>query len=190
MEKDDAELIALFKAGDEHALALLIKKHVKSVYNFAFRLLGDTTLAEDTTQETFIKAWKNLDRFRVNESFHAWLFTIARNTATDHLRKKRTLPFSRLFGQTDDGETAQFEDTLIDTDPTPEELAIIREQKEFLDDALDKIPPLYREVLLLYYNEDLTFNEIGGVLGKPLNTVKSQYRRALMALRNVIEKPE
>lgn len=188
MEKEDNVLIAEYLNGDEQALTVLINRHVKSVYNFVYRLTNEQARADDVTQETFVKVWKHLKKFRPNENFRTWLFAIARNTTLDHLRKKRPFSFSFLFGKNERGDACAFEETLADTEPTPEEVAVLSEQKAFLDDALNQIPPASREVLLLRYHEDLTFDEIGKALGKPLHTVKSQHRRALQALRTHIRK--
>lgn len=183
MENEDRDLITAYVNGDEHALAELIDRHTKSVYNFVYRLTDDPTRAEDITQETFIKAWKHLKTFRLEENFRTWIFTIARNTTIDHLRKKHTLPFSVLSKKNIDGDVLAFEETLESLEPTPEEIAVLNEQKVFLERALFQISASSREVLLLRYNEDLTFDEIGKIVGKPLHTVKSQHRRALQELR-------
>lgn len=183
MEKTDAELVAEYFAGDESALKFLIERYLRSVYNFAYRYMGTTDDADDVTQEAFLKAWKNLKRYRSEQSFKTWLFSIARNTAIDWLRKKKNVPLSEF--ETDDGDNALI-DALSDPLPLSPELMAQAEDKKTLELVLPWLPRNYRAVLLLRYAEELTFVEIGRVLGKPLHTVKSQHRRALMRLRSLL----
>lgn len=184
MEKDDKQLISDYLSGDKHTVQKLIERHLKAIYNFVYRLTGNTEDAEDITQEIFIKIWKNIGRYNQNFSVKTWLFAIARNTTIDWLRKKRELVFS-------DFETAEGENVLLDTlaDPAPlsDEMIARAEDKKFLDRAIKNLPIVSREVIVLRYQESLTFNEIGKIVGKPLDTVKSQHRRALITLRKFLD---
>jgi RNA polymerase sigma-70 factor (ECF subfamily) len=116
-----------------------------------------------------------------------WLFRIARNTAIDHLRKKKAIPLSMFedndgFGKLTAGNEAVFMDTTSDV----LEESIAREEKATLSAAVGQLPLQYREVLVLRAEENLTFEEIGTTIGKPLNTVKSLYRRGLVQLHQII----
>jgi RNA polymerase sigma-70 factor, ECF subfamily len=188
MENTESDLIHAARMGDDKALAQLIATHSRAIYNFSLRVLNDPARAEDVTQETFIKAWKHLAKFQPGKDFRTWLFAIAHNTAIDHVRKKRVLPFSFLSSHNENSNETRFEETLPDTEATPEEQAVLREEKEMLERAVAQLPSIYRAVLFLYYNEDLTFDEVGRVLNEPINTVKSRHRRALIALRAIVEK--
>lgn len=86
MDKDDNQLIIDYLAGNEASFTLLVKRHLKPVYNFAYRLCGDKVAAEDIAQETFLKIWKNIKKYKHSENFKPWLFKIARNTTIDWLR--------------------------------------------------------------------------------------------------------
>ena len=95
MEKTDQQLIESFLVGDDASFELLVERHLKPVYNFLFRLTGgDKTLTDDLTQETFLKAWKNIKKFDRSKKLKVWLFAIAKNNARDAWKKKKTLPFS------------------------------------------------------------------------------------------------
>ncbi|MDO8521336.1 MAG: sigma-70 family RNA polymerase sigma factor [bacterium] len=177
--RNDESLAADSSAGNEKALELLIARYVSPVYNYALRFSGNGDDAEDITQEVFLKLWKNVGRFNAEGRFKPWLFRIAHNVAIDHVRKRRTLPFS-FFDREEGNALAE---TLPDTDPLPDELFRRKESEDALGVALDKISTLSREVLVLHYHHELTFDEVGQILGKSLNTVKSQHRRALFALR-------
>lgn len=184
MRKTDEELISDYLDGDEGAIGVLVDRYLADVFNFAFKLTGDRQLAEDITQESFIKAWKNIRGFKRGSSFRTWLFAITRNTAIDCLRKKKDLVFSAF--ENVDG-TNSFTENLVDKELHPDELLARAEDVSFVEALLNEINPHYREVLTLRYSSDLTFEEIGELLKKPLHTVKSQHRRALIALRRSLQ---
>lgn len=179
MEKTDVQLVSEIILDTQGSFEELVARYTKPIYNFTFRLTGNVQTAEDLVQETFIKVWKNLDKYDPKQSFRGWIFTIARNTTTDYLRKKKTVPFSVLSKEDD----LPFEETLSDTTNLPNETLARLEDTESLEKILGTLPIDYQMVLLLHYQEGLTFEEIGDVVDKPPNTVKSWHRRALLALR-------
>ncbi len=182
MPQTDEELIIEYIEGNQHGLKVLIDRYTGALYNFSVRFVGTTT-APDVIQETFIKVWKNIQKFDVTKAhFKTWIFTIARNTITDYVRKKKILVFSDL--ETTEGEV--FDETIQDIDILPDEAMQKIQDKELLDKLLGNLPSNYQTVLMLYYQEDMTFAEIGTVLDKPLNTVKSHHHRALAQLRKMI----
>lgn len=181
MDKSDENLVKEYLEGEENSLKVLIDRYTPHIYNFSVRFAPlDNT--NDIVQEVFIKVWKNIKSFNIKKaSFKTWIFTIARNTITDYLRKRKMVVFSSL-----DKEEENFADNIEDDVILPDEALIKLEDKEFLNNLLDKIPVHYKEVLILYYQEEMTFNEIGNLLKKPLNTVKSYHRRALLLLRGMV----
>src|SRR5665648_335509 len=92
--KEDVLLVEACLRGDATAFKILLDKHLKSIYGFLYYLVKDSSQVEDLAQETFIKVWKNLHKFDQRKSFKTWLFAIAKNTALDFLKKKKTTPFS------------------------------------------------------------------------------------------------
>jgi RNA polymerase sigma-70 factor (ECF subfamily) len=190
MDKDDQTLITDYLEGNDEALAGLISRYLKPVYNFAYRLAGNNKEeAEDITQETFFKMWRNLKKYRPSENFKTWLFTIARNTAYDRLRKKKSKSSFVVFSDFDT-EGAFFEESLADTEPIADEIFILAETRELLMQAISELSPQFREVLILHYDHELTFDEIGKILHEPPNTVKSRHRRAIEALRSIFDAPK
>lgn len=161
----------------------IIKAYLKPVYSFVRRLSGDANEAEDITQEVFLKVWKNLDRYDPQQDFKAWLFAIARNTTIDWLRKRRPVLFSSL-DQTEENDN--FADNLVDQEPLPAELFERAELAQILTEALAQLSLDQRTVILLHLEQDLTFEVITQIVDRPLNTVKSQYRRGLIALRQIL----
>lgn len=181
MQEFDENLIQEYFDGHEEAFKNLIDRYTSAIYNYSVRFVG-TDYASDITQDVFIKVWKNIKRFDASKAhFKTWLFTIARNTITDYLRKKKMIPFSSL-----DSEEETFADNIEDEVVLPDEALIKLEDKEYLNKFLEQLKPKYKEVLVLYYQEDMTFKQIGEVLGKPLNTVKSYHHRALILLREIL----
>lgn len=175
----------MYLKGDESAFSMLTRRHLTGVYSFIVRFVGNAEEADDITQETFLKAWKSLKKYNQSSSkFKTWLFRIARNSAIDFLRKKKHVPFSQF--ETEGGVNVLTE-TVADTEELPDVLLMKLEDAKEVHATLELLPYKPREILLLYYTNDLTFEEIGEILGEPANTVKSRHRRALLALRKILE---
>ena len=171
-EISDNEIVRKYLKGDEEALEVLIKRYLKPIYSFVYKNIGDSEAAEDIAQETFVKMWKNLKKFDKQKKFSAWLFTIAKNASVDFLRRKKTAPLSLV------------EESLADKNDFTKAI----EQKNIIDNfrsVIKKLSPNYQAVILLKEERGLTFREIARLLGEPLNTVKSKYRRALVAFRGL-----
>ncbi|MFH1170359.1 MAG: sigma-70 family RNA polymerase sigma factor [Candidatus Vogelbacteria bacterium] len=174
---------SILKVMESEKFGQLMSQYLSPVYNFVYRLTGGADLANDITQETFIKVWKNLKRFDETKSFKPWLFAIARNTAIDWLRKRRLIPFSDLKDQEDN---ESFENKISDPLPLPDELFRRAELASLLEDALAKLAINDRTIILLHHLENLTFTEIAKIINQPMNTTKSRYRRTLTALRQFL----
>ena len=177
---DDSILVEMIIKGSDEAIEIIINKYSKYVYNFILLYVKDKDEVSDLTQEVFVKVWRNLNKYNQDKSFKTWIFTIAKNTTLDFIKKKRAIPVSRLV-KDDDNENIL--NTLKDPEPLPDELFEMRNLKEKLDSVLDDLPILYKRVLLMYYKDDLNLREISEVLGVSIETIKSQHRRALILLR-------
>lgn len=181
----DEKIILLYKAGDEEAFRALVYRYTTPLYNFSARLTNKNE-ASDIVQEIFIKAWKNIKNFKPEKaSFKTWIFTIAKNTITDFLRKKKSLSFSDIEKGNDE-DSGSFAENITDEDLLPLEALQKLEDSNFLNRTLEQLRPNYKEVLILHYQEEMTFEEIGEILDKPLNTVKSNHRRAILDLRKML----
>lgn len=181
MDLSDEKLVSTYLAGDEKSLEFLIRRHFKAVYNFTAKFIGDRKEAEDLTQEIFLKIWKNLKKFDQTKNFRVWLFRIARNACVDHLRRKKAIVFSAL----DESRENNLADNLPDPGESIIERISRREFEEEINKALKNISEAGRTVLLLYYGQQMTFQEVADLLGEPMDTVKSRHRRALIALRKI-----
>ncbi|MFA5827542.1 MAG: RNA polymerase sigma factor [Candidatus Paceibacterota bacterium] len=189
--ESDEEIIILYKNGKEEALKCLINRYSSSLFNFTARLTNKNT-ANDIVQETFIKVWKNLHKFNTEKAnFKTWIFTIAKNTAIDFLRKsgsasggKKSINFSDI----DNEEDFSFSENIPDENLLPNEILQKLQDSELFNKTLDKLPTHYKTVLILHYQEEMTFDEIGKILNKPLNTVKSYHYRAIIELKKLLTK--
>ena len=183
MNKYDEQLISAYLEGDDYSLAVLVDRYLTDAYNFAFKLTNDTHVAEDVTQESFMKAWKNIRKFVPSNSFRSWLFSIIHNTSIDYLRKKRELPFSGF--ENNEGYNPLVA-TLTDPEPLQHELIAMAEDTRYVENLLSQINPQYREVLTLRHTSNMTFDAMSKLLKRPLHTIKSQYRRGIASLRRLI----
>jgi RNA polymerase sigma-70 factor (ECF subfamily) len=180
MQITDQELVGKYLAGDQTALEALVERHLQSIYNFALRQIGDKEGASDVSQEVFIKAWKNIKRYDKAQSFKTWIMAIARNSSIDWLRRRRHIRFSDLDNKYSE-ET--FEEGLVDSEPLPDEVYEKGEAKGVIDILLAELSPDQRLAVILRHMDHYTFEEISEIAGKPVNTVKSHYRRALLIMR-------
>lgn len=187
MERSDEQLVAAYLDGEREALDALVQRHFKMIYNFAYRFVGNSGDAEDVTQEVFVKVWRYAKKFRPEANFKTWLFTIAHRTTIDFLRKRKRIVFSDMNSKDDE---YMFADTIVDTEPLPDELFARAEDKALVESLFMQLSPEHRLVLHLHYYEGMTFDEIGHILEKPLNTVKSQHRRAVIAMRKLLDAPK
>lgn len=180
---NDKNLIQKYLDGDESIFSLIVDIYLKSILNFSYKLVGSQKDAEDITQEVFLKVWKSLKKFDIEKSFKTWIFAIARNTCIDFLRKKKEIPIS--YFDDEEGDNI-LEDSLVDNGLKPDEVFMVGENKEMIENALSKISFMQKEVLILRYMNEMTFDEISEILNIPLNTIKSHHSRALIKMRNIL----
>lgn len=178
----DEQLVKSYLTGDDASFEELIQRYLDQIFAFALNYTKNEALAEDIAQETFIKAWKNISSFDSDKRFKAWIFTIARNTALDQLKKKQTISFSSLNDE--NGENF-LERTIIDSALRPDQLCEQYESDSWFKATVAKLSDKYRAVVIMRQN-GYSFREIGEKLGEPLHTVKSRYRRALATLKKII----
>ena len=180
MEKNDQQLIVDFLAGSDASFEILVDRYLKVIYNFLYHLTGgDKMLADDLTQETFLKVWKNIKRFDLEKNFKTWLFVIAKNSAKDAWKKKKAIPF--VLFENSDGYNKL--DEIVENKALPDEILERVESSEELEKKMEKLSPRYKKLLFLRYKDDLSLSEIAQLFNVPYNTVKSQHQRALLELK-------
>jgi len=180
----DAAVLQL-RRGDPDALGALMARYQNRIYRYLLRLVRQPADADDLFQQTWLRVAEKIRSFDTSRDFDAWLFTLARNLAFDHLRRIR--PQSLDEPSRDDAP----EDTMIARmatgDPGPFEQLLATERAQHLAAALENLPVTYREVLSLRFEEEMKLEEIAAVLSAPLSTVKSRLRRSLEQLREILE---
>src|SRR3989344_8280779 len=164
----DENLIRNYRKGDEKSFEILIQKYLKPLYNFVYHYVGNYDDAQEVVQEVFTRVWKYSKKFNAEKSFKTWIYAIAKNAALDFLKKKKALPFSAF--EDEKGENIIF-NTLADPDPLPLEILERKDLARELSQAVQQLPLPYREVILLHYNGQFTFQEISQTLREPLNTI-------------------
>lgn len=180
-QPDEAVFVA-FRNGDPLAYRTLIERHHDDLLRFLTRLVGERVAAEDVFQETFLQVHQSAHTFDESRKFRPWLFTIAANKGRDYLRKKkrqRAMELSAPVGS-GDGRTT-FVDLLEVRVPSPDDGMLREERDEMVQQALSKVSPTLREVLLLAYFQKLSYAQIAEDLSIPLGTVKSRMHAAVAA---------
>ncbi|TSC77062.1 MAG: RNA polymerase sigma-70 factor, ECF subfamily [Parcubacteria group bacterium Gr01-1014_31] len=183
-ERTDEQLVADYRRGDRAAFDALVRRLLPPLYGWLFRLVGNERDAQDLAQETWLKAWRQLRRFDERRRFKTWLFRIGRNAAYDLLRRKKGSPLPLAAGEEEGDPGAE----VVDPALLPPDQMDRADAAQRLSAALELLDPDSRTVLLLHYQEEFTFEEIGQVLGQPLSTAKSRHRRAVQKLRGLLEK--
>ncbi len=181
----DADLIKSSLTKDQTAFKYLVERYINRIYSFSksFNLSDDE--AEDIAQETFFKAWKKLHLYNNEHKFQTWIFTIAKNSVFDYLRKNKSLPFS-YFDNNED-QTNPLEQ-ITDSDDDAIEIFQNNVNIAKVKESLVKLNTIERTIITLHYEGELTFEEIGTILDKPMNTVKSLHRRSISKLRYDLDK--
>ena len=173
----DLELVEKVKAGDKRSFSELVKRHQRSVLRMSLRFVKDMDVAEDVTQEAFIKAYEKLHSFEGRASFKSWLFQIAVNTARNKLRDFRR-------------ETVDIDNVHLAVDAEAETVLVHGAVANLLQKEVDKLPFKQRTALVLRVYEDLSFNEIANIMECPYDTAKANYRHALLKLRESFEQQQ
>jgi RNA polymerase sigma-70 factor (ECF subfamily) len=173
------ELLERAKAGEVEAFEILTSEHQKYIYNVILKIVFDKEEALDLTQETLLKAYLNIKKFKGNSSFRTWLYRIAINCAIDYLRK-------RNVERSNFRKIEEFENEVKDFE-TPEEVVDKKLTAEIVMKEINKLPLDYKVVLILRDIEGLNYEEISKIMNLNLGTVKSRLWRARNLLKERIK---
>jgi len=181
------DLLSRAVSGDMDAFEELIRGYERLIYSIAYRMLGSAEDARDAAQETMIKIYRNLARCTSIDAFQSWVYTITNNTCIDELRKRKNKTTDSLdeLVKTDDGAMAK---QLKSNDPTPEDILLRREQQKMLQQAINKLSPEHRALIVLRDINGLSYDELSATTGASLGTVKSRLSRARNQLCQIIVK--
>ncbi len=179
MADENTEIALGLRRRDPEILDGLIEKYQHRLLRYLIHLTGRREMAEDFFQETWVRVLERGHQYDGRHEFSGWLFTIARNLVLDHLRRKQP---SSLDTFSDDEDAAPF-DVPATGSPSALELTLQREQTEQISEAMQQLTGKYREALVLRFQEGMGLEEIAGVTGMPISTVKSRIYRGLTALQ-------
>ncbi len=175
--KEDNYWIRRVKNGKKNDFSPLVKRYKDPIYYFILRMVQNEEDAVDLTQESFIKAFNNINNFKEGYSFKNWLFTIASHHTIDFLRKKKSMRESELLEHDIDKHYVSHLDRIIKD-----------ERMQKLTEEIDQLPNNYRMVTLLKHKEELKIDEIAEIMGVPRGTVKVWLHRARAQLRKRMAK--
>ena len=171
----DSQLIRHAAEGDDRAFEHLFMRYNEAILHLFEQRLDNKDLANDLLQETFIKVYLHLADYSDSYTFGQWVYTIARNTLVDHLRRRA-----------DDVSIDEKFIAPMATTPSPEESVIINQRTAHFEASLNEIPEDYRQIIEMRFLEEYSYEEIADKLGRPLNTIKTQIRRAKAAVCKMI----
>ncbi len=186
LDMSDADLVELTAGGNPGALGVLYDRYSGAVFAFAFRILGDSAVAEELLQEVFFRFWKQARAYSEQRgSFITWLLSITHNMAIDELRRRGRRP-----------QRADAEDPVLllanvrDKDPSVEDRALMTALRDQIGEAMQSLPVAQRDTIVMAYFEGLTQREIAEELQEPLGTIKTRMRLGMRKLRETLEKNE
>lgn len=175
MPQSDKQLVDQILKGNESAMEILIKRHYNMVYSFICRYVGEYNTAYDLTQDTLIKVMKNIDKYNhKNGEFRNWLLKIATNTSKDYFKSS----IYRQRTQSDDVDCCKIKSS-------QDVISILdkKEERKIVKEAVDRLPTLQREAIILKYFHDLKIREISKVTGEKEATIKSRIFNGIKNLK-------
>ncbi|MFA6383136.1 MAG: RNA polymerase sigma factor [Parcubacteria group bacterium] len=181
---NDNELIDLVRETEPERYAEIIERYQGKLFAYLYRLVGNREEAEDLLQDVFIKAYKNLHSYDSSRKFSSWIYRIAHNEAVNYIKRKslkRFISWEDISSTKDKLESSSTEDGADDA-------WIRKEAIDDVDQAINGLPIKYKQVLLLRYFSDKSYEEVGEILGKPVNTVGTLINRAKKKLSEEMEK--
>jgi RNA polymerase sigma-70 factor (ECF subfamily) len=181
------ELVARVAEGDQNAFRILVNRHQTSVLNLAYRFLGEKQKSEDLAQETFLQVWRAAKSFKGKSKFTTWLYRICVNLCLNEIKAARRKNWLQFFRNLSDSMGSQGESVLDDA-LNAEDLLLARERSRQISNALQSLSENQRIALILKRYENLSYQEIAGVLGCSIPAVESLLVRAKRTLQNKLGK--
>jgi len=185
MEVEAGGAVERARSGDSDAFRLLVEQHSRAIFRLAYRMTGNEEDAEDVVQETFLRAYKQLDKYEARSSFSTWLYRIASNYSLDLIRMRKRHESKRERGTEEDHRDI-LQSLPMDT-PGPDRLMYGAEVKDKVNEALNELSAQERTAFVLRHFEGLSIEEIGEALGTGANATKHSIFRAVQKLRRSLE---
>ncbi|MFC1628098.1 RNA polymerase sigma factor [Gemmatimonadota bacterium] len=181
----DEALLSSSLDGNLVAFDLLVDRYYDRIYGYLYRFLKDSAMAEDLLQETFLRVWKKRGEFRNIASFSTWIYTIAGNLARSEWRRRKRWRMLRI-GPSDNDDEPDYD--LPDESAIPDRVVENRLAAAELIDEVAKLPERYRQVVILRDIQEMSYEEIAGIVQIPVGTVKSRLNRGRLILQEKLGK--
>lgn len=172
------------RSGDSDAFRLLVEQHSRAVFRLAFRMTGNEQDAEDVVQETFLRAYRQLDKYEARSSFSTWLYRIASNYSLDLIRMRKRHEDKRERGKDDERDILQ---SIPVNAAGPDRILYSSQIQERVNEALNELSAQERTAFVLRHFEGLSIDQIGESLGTGTNATKHSIFRAVQKLRRSLE---
>jgi RNA polymerase sigma-70 factor (ECF subfamily) len=185
MEVEAGSAVERARSGDSEAFRLLVEQHSRAVFRLAFRMTGNEQDAEDVVQETFLRAFRQLDKYEARSSFSTWLYRIASNYSLDLIRMRKRHEDRRERGKA--SEERDILQTMPANAPGPDRIAHSNQVQARVNEALNELSDQERTAFVLRHFEGLSIDEIGETLGTGTNATKHSIFRAVQKLRRSLE---
>ncbi|MFK7748041.1 MAG: RNA polymerase sigma factor [Kordia sp.] len=183
IQNTDQNSIEQIRAGNPNAYAALVTKYQRMVFTLAVRMVGNREDAEEVAQDTFVKAYKALDRFKGTSKFSTWLYRIVYNTSLDYIKKNKRIILSEHIDEVNEADIGSMQNALTYIEA--------KEKKQLIENALLKLPEDERVLLTLFYFEELSLKEIAEIVQLSYDNVKIKLHRSrkklFHILKNVVE---
>lgn len=179
----DSDLITMIQTQNRELYKELFARYQKKLFTYICHLVGSKEETEDILQNVFTKTYKNIERFDTSRKFSSWIYRIAHNEAVNFLKRKS----KRYTVSWDDVTTSKDKLDTATNDEPPEEKWAHKEITKEIDEAMEKLPKKYKQVLQLRYFQEYSYDDISVVLGKPVNTVGTLINRAKKKLLEVVQ---
>lgn len=173
-ELDDLELINLVKAGEVEPFDELVRRHQVKIHDLCYKMLRNYDDAKDIAQETFLKAYRKINKFGGRSKFSTWLYRIAVNNCLNFIKKRKPTDelFEEITGSSKDDPVQRYKG---------------KKFREMIKNAVAKLPKVQKAVFTLRTLEDLSYQEVSDILRKPISTIKVDHHLAVKNLRNYLK---
>ena len=178
---------AALDEGDQKAYAELLHRYKESVYFMMLKMCSNKDDAEDLTIEAFGRAFKKLEQYSPDFAFSTWLFKIASNNAIDFIRRKKIKYTVPIESKNEDGENFDYSVNIKASGLDPEESFIKKQKIDAIRLLVDNLKPKYKEMIELFYFQEMSHEEISNQLNLPIGTIKAQLFRARDLLYNALK---
>jgi RNA polymerase sigma-70 factor (ECF subfamily) len=183
----DADLMLEVAKGERKAFERLFNKYKKPIMNYIFQMVKNSIVAEDLTQDVFLKVFKNASQYDSKKKFTTWLWTIAKYTTFDHIKKKKETYIEDMGMTSEDENPSSNVDQVVSGEQTIDDQIINLTDKEIVQRCISKLPDMQQEAIQLRVFSEMSYIEISEVIGKTEKAIKSLINRAKESLKACVK---